>query len=732
LEARFEDKGGKMMAGRAGMALVGLAMLAMVTGWVGTAAAEETFAFEAEVHKLMDIIINSLYSNVEIFLRELISNASDALDKIRYQSLQDSSLAGDIPFEIRIRADEEGQVLSIQDTGIGMTREELVQNLGTIARSGTSNFLNNLQSSETADLGLIGQFGVGFYSAFLVADRVVVHTKSPHSDTQWVWDANSQKEYRVYEDPAGNTLGRGTLIELHIKDDQTEFLDADLLRTLVGKYSEFIDFPIFLWDSFEEEVPVEGEEEDSTDEEDDDDLNVNEDAEDFEDAEEQEPETMTVTRWEWDQVNNIKPIWTRKSNTVEEEEYTNFYQSLSRTTDEPLAHTHFSAEGDVSFKALLYVPARAPQNLFEAENTRRDVKLYVKRVFITDDFAEVVPRYLNFLKGVVDSDDLRLNVSRETLQHNKVLKSIRKKLVRKVIAMLQDLANEDEEKYAAFWEEFGTNVKLGALEDEKNRDRLAKLLRFHSSATGELTSFADYVERMKEGQEKVYFFAQQDTVEAMRKSPLVEKLLKRDYEVLFMVDPIDEYLFQMGGISEFDGHSLVNVAKDNLQLEDEEDEEADAEALEEEFSEVVDFLKETLGRKVMKVSVSKRLTSSPSALVASEWGWTANMAKLAKSQPLADNKMQMAMMSMKTLEINPHHPIVQELKARVEADDKVPAAATAQLLFDTAALSSGFEIEDPHEFAGRIHAILEQSLGLEPQAAADDINLDDLSFEEEL
>ena len=383
---------------------------------------KESHHFEAEVHKLMDIIINSLYSTSEIFLRELISNASDALDKLRYFAISNKDLLkDDIPLDIKIKADPEANTLTIFDTGIGMTKEELVQNLGTIARSGTMNFIKNLQNSENAgDIGQIGQFGVGFYSAFLVADRVTVHTKSPLSDKQYVWEADSQQSFSVYEDPKGNTLGRGTAIVLHLKEGEEEYLEENRLQTLVKQYSQFIDFPIYLWASHEETVEKEIDE--NSDEEADDSMDIEED------EESEEEELSTIVVHDWERMNNLKPIWTRKASDIEEEEYNEFFHALSKGVDDPMAYTHFKAEGDINFKALLFVPPRAPHNLLDTVDNTRDVKLYVKRVFITDDFAEVIPRYLSFLKGVIDSDDLQLNVSREMLQQTKLLKAMQKKV----------------------------------------------------------------------------------------------------------------------------------------------------------------------------------------------------------------------------------------------------------------------------------------------------------------
>ena len=682
-------------------------------------ATRENHSFEAEVNKLMGIIINSLYSNSEIFLRELISNASDALDKIRYKSITDKSILDSNPdLNIKIKADPEAKTLTITDAGVGMKKEELVNNLGTIAQSGTANFIKS--ASNEADLGLIGQFGVGFYSAFLVADRVEVHSKSNDSDKQYVWDASSQTTYTVYEDPKQD-LGRGTSIVLHIKESAMEYLEESRLRTLVSQYSEFIDFPIYLWSSHVEEVEPE-----VTADDDDDDMDV----EDVDDDE--EPELQKVTVWDYERVNDLKPLWARKPSEISDEDYNNFYKGFAEDTQDPLAHEHFSAEGDINFRGLLYIPSKPPAGLYDSVDKKTGLKLYVKRVFITDDFSEIIPRYLSFIKGIVDSDDLPLNVSREMLQKNRLLTAMKKKLIRKAIAMIQDIAKNDEEKYLEFFEKFGTSLKLGVLEDSTNKARLEKLLRFQSSATDDLTSFEAYVERMKEGQEQIYYFAAQDEKENMMKSPLLERLLSKGYEVLFMTDPIDEYVFQQGaGIDKFDGKDIVNVAKDGaVKLPEDEEEVEDENSIEElekedSWKALISYVKDTVGStNINKVKLTDRLTSSPSVVSSSAYGWTGNMEKLAKAQALGsgDKSMHKFYKSMRTLELNPRHPVVLELKNRIVAgENSGQLVDITNLLFESALLSSGYELEDQPAFADRINNVLRLGLGLEveyPEPAA--------------
>lgn len=590
-----------------------------------------------------------------------------------------------------------------------MTKEELVKNLGTIAKSGTSEFLAQAETGNASD-NLIGQFGVGFYSAYLVADRVTVTSKN-NDDDQYVWTSTSEGSFSIVQDPEGNTISRGTSITLHIRDDATEFLDQNVLKGLVAKYSEFITFPIYLWASHMEEREVLVE--DDEDEEDDLEDIMLSDEEDLED----EPEYDTIEEevFAWELLNNTKPIWTRDPSEITDEEYIAFYKSFAKDEEDPYSWTHFSAEGDLEFRSILFLPVDPPNDMFNQnrEHNPRGVKLYVRRVYITDDFDAIIPRYLSFVRGVVDSSSLPLNVSREVLQQSKSLKQMEKKLVRKAIAMIQKLAVEDEELYMDFYDDHKLNLKLGVLEDRPNQERLAKLLRFYSSKSdNEMISLEQYIENMKEGQDHIYFLAG-ETRSLIANSPLVEKLVSKGYEVLYFTDSIDEYWTQ--AMSAFDGHKLVNVAKDtNLDIDDEDEEDADL--LEEQFGDLKAFMKETLKGKITKCVLSTHLSSSPSAIVSSSYSYTANMERIMKAQALGQG-VDAFMAPKKVLEINPKHPLIVDLNDRIAADpEDQQAIDTAELLFDTAALHSGFSLDDPSAFAGRIHRMLSTGLGLDADA----------------
>ncbi len=687
----------------------------------------EKFTFQAEVNRMMKLIINSLYRNKEIFLRELISNASDALDKIRLLSLTDTNALEATPeLTIRIKADKENNMLHITDTGVGMTKQELINNLGTIAKSGTSEFLQKLgETKSTQEMSdLIGQFGVGFYSSFLVADKVVVTSKSNDDPIQHIWESDSA-QFTVVEDPRGNTLKRGSQISLALKEEAKDFLQEDSLRNLVRKYSQFINFNIYLWSSKTETVeePIDDETEETTtqtpvDKKEDDSLE--DEAKVEEEKEEKKEKTRKVekTIWDWELINSSKPIWTRKPNEISDEEYNEFYKSITKDSSEPLAKTHFIAEGEVTFKSLLFVPKTQQTEQFNRYGTKSDnIKLYVRRVFITDDFQDIMPNYLNFIRGVVDSDDLPLNVSRETLQQHKLLKVIRKKLVRKALDMIKKISDSDYEK---FWAEYSTNIKLGVIEDTANRVRLAKLLRFKTSSQPQdkFTSLSDYVKRMKEKQEHIYYIAGTSWDEVST-SPFVERLLKKGFEVLYLTDAVDEYT--ISALPEFEGKKFQNVAKDGLKLTDNERAKEKQEALEKEFEPLTKWLSEDLLKdKIAKAAISQRLHDSPCALVASQFGWTGNMERLARSN--AHSKSQDTMRDFylsqkKTLEINPRHPLIKEISRRIIADKEDTVAKNMGLLmFETATLRSGFMLQDTASFAQRVETLLRKTLGVDESA----------------
>eukprot|EP00091_Calanus_sinicus_P002863 TRINITY_DN129_c0_g1_i7.p1 TRINITY_DN129_c0_g1~~TRINITY_DN129_c0_g1_i7.p1 ORF type:complete len:801 (-),score=377.11 TRINITY_DN129_c0_g1_i7:296-2698(-) len=686
----------------------------------------EKHVFQAEVNRMMKLIINSLYRNKEVYLRELISNASDALDKIRLISLTDRSvLAATEELSIKIKADKENHVLHITDTGVGMTKQDLITNLGTIAKSGTADFLNRLQDASSTDQfsDLIGQFGVGFYSAFLVADKVVVTTKH-NDDKQYIWESDANS-YSVVEDPRGDTLKRGTTISLYLKEESYDFLEQDTVRDLIKKYSQFINFNIYLWGSSTKTVeePIEEDEEEVADEEpekkeEDDEGVVEEDKEE----EEKKPKTKKVdkTTWDWELCNESKPIWTRKPDEIEQGEYDEFYKSITKDKNGPMTQTHFIAEGEVTFKSLLFVPNSQPSEQFNKYGqAAENIKLYVRRVFITDDFKDMMPSYLSFVKGVVDSDDLPLNVSRETLQQHKLLKVIKKKLVRKTLDMIKKISDD---KYGAFWAEYSTNIKLGVIEDTANRTRLAKLLRFTSS-NGKLSSLAEYVERMKDKQESIFYMAG-GSKEEVEKSPFVERLLKKGYEVLYLTEAVDEYA--ISALPEFEGKKFQNVAKEGFSIDGDTDAaKARKEAVKEKFDPLLKWLGEdSLKDHILRAEVSERLSDSPCALITSKFGWTGNMQKIIQSQTHSktqDMQRDYYLNQKKTLEINPRHPLIKELLRRVEDNPADKSASDmAVMMYNTATLRSGYSLKDTVNFAQQIEAMMRQTLGVDADETVDE------------
>ncbi|PKA62580.1 Endoplasmin like [Apostasia shenzhenica] len=701
----------------------------------------EKFEFQAEVSRLMDIIINSLYSNKDIFLRELISNGSDALDKIRFLSLTDKEVLGEgenTKLEILIKLDKEKKVLSIRDRGIGMTKEDLIKNLGTIAKSGTSAFVEKMQAS--GDLSLIGQFGVGFYSVYLVSDYVEVISKH-NDDKQYVWESKADGSFGISEDTWNEPLGRGTEIRLHLRDEAKEYLDETKLKELVKKYSEFINFPIYLWASKEIDVEVPSDEEESGEEDSSETSTSEEETE--EDEAEKKPKKKTVkeTTYEWELLNDMKAIWLRNPKEVTEEEYNKFYQSISKdiTDEKPLGWTHFNAEGDVEFKALLFVPPKAPHDLYESYyNTKKsNLKLYVRRVFISDEFDELLPKYLNFLKGLVDSDTLPLNVSREMLQQHSSLKTIKKKLIRKALDMIRRIADEDPDEYTnknktdaekvsenedkkgqytKFWNEFGKSIKLGIIEDAQNRNRLAKLLRFESTKSeGKLTSLDEYISRMKSGQKDIFYITGTNK-EQLEKSPFLERLTKKNYEVIFFTDPVDEYLMQY--LMDYEDKHFQNVSKEGLNL----GKESKNKDLKESFKELTKWWKNALSSEnVDSVKISNRLDNTPCVVVTSKYGWSANMEKIMQAQTLSDAAKQAYMRGKRVLEINPRHPIIKELRERVATDaEDESLKQTARLVYQTALMESGFLLSDPKDFASSIYSSVKTSLNISPDVAVEE------------
>lgn len=729
------------------------------------------YQFQAEVSRLMDIIINSLYSNRDVFLRELISNASDALDKIRFLALSNPKILTENDasrLEIKVRANKDAGVLEIIDSGLGMTKEDLIQNLGTIAKSGTSAFLK--KAAEAKDTSnLIGQFGVGFYSAYLVSDRVTVTTKHYlNSAKQYVWESNAEQTFTISEDSKGEQLLRGTKISLHLKDDAKEFLEEDKLKELIKRYSQFINFPIYLETTEEVDIEVKDEakeKEEDTDvtentksaddnentdagekqsENEEDDITVSDD--DASTSGDKKPTVQKEQRKSWTLVNENKPIWTRDASDISEEEYERFYEGIAKLPGKPIARAHFKGEGDVEFRSILYIPDRPPVGLYSGntEDEKDAIKLYVRRVLVTDKFEyALLPRYLGFLVGIVDSDDIPINVSREMLQQSKTLDVIKRKLVRKALEMIRSLMRQDEDniekqkdkdedkekkekpksKYIEFWNRYGKSIKLGIIEDNSNRARIAKLLRFRSSVVNtddqnDWASLDEYMSRMKKDQDHIYYHSGADLA-TVRASPFLEKLLKKGYEVLYLTEPIDEHMIM--SLPDYEGTKFMSISKDNFKFgeKDQEEEKTKTKTLKKKFKPLTKFLKKNLGDKVSKVKISNRLSESVCVLSTDQYGYSARMEIIMKAQAFADpDSFSYMTPKAKVMELNPHHGIVKEMLSMVvEGKEEERTAELGHLIYDTALISSGYLMQDNADYSKRMYKWIGDSVGVDSEAA---------------
>jgi len=667
---------------------------------------KETFEFQAEVGRVMDIIINSLYSDKDIFLRELVSNAADACDKKRFLSItapdKDNSIENDRP-QIWIKANEDKNTLIIEDSGVGMTRDELINNLGRIAQSGTSKFLEAIGDTSKDNMNLIGQFGVGFYSSYLVANKVEVVTKSMQPQSKQLrWESDSGSSFTVFEDNDSDMDDdekikiSGTKIILHIKENSSKYLQQYTLSELLMKYSEFIEFPIHLWKETTEyikEIDTEA-------------------SKSLKEGEEPKMKTVPKKTLGYNKLNNQKPIWLRSPKEVNQEEYEKFYKSSFRAAyDDPQKWAHFALEGSVEFKALLYIPGMLPfelsKDMFD-ENTR-NIRLYVKRVFINDKFEGIMPRWLNFIRGVVDSNDLPLNVSREILQRSRVLNIINKKLVRKSLDMFRDLASDiDESKYNTFWNNFGKYLKVGVVEDQRNKEDIIPLLRFWSVKSGDkYTSLDAYVDEMPEGQKSIYYVSGEGK-EKTKLQPVVEKLSSRGYDVLFMTEALDEITIE--AVRKYKEFDIVDASKEGLDIEEkDENMKKKKKEFSEKYSKVIEYLEVELAGLVEKVVISTLLTTSPAALVQGAYGVSPSMQRYMKAQSVAagSDAMSTNMINKAILEINPNHPILQDLENMVEKKlDDSETKIYSKLLYDVARITSGYEISDSGEFAKRIMSLM--------------------------
>lgn len=637
--------------------------------------APTTHRFEAEVSQVLRLVINSLYSNKEIFVRELISNASDAIDKLRFESITKPELLGDDPeFRIRVIPNAQDKTLTIEDNGVGMSREELITNLGTIAHSGSRQFIEGLQKAAQAasqgDVSLIGQFGVGFYSSYLVADRVEVISRSAHSDEAWRWESTAQDTFTV--EPAERE-GRGTTIVLHLKEDQQDFLDTWRLRQVISRYADYVSHRI--------ELPVER----------------------YESPEDKEDDDQALEPTiEFEQVNEASALWQRSPSEVTKEQYDEFYKHLSRDWAEPLAHTHFSMEGTQLFKGLLFIPSTPPMDLFDPDS-QHGIRLYVKRVLIMEDCKELLPRWLRFVRGVIDSDDLPLNVSRELLQDSRAVRVIQKQIVKKVLQLLEELAADRADDYnLKFWPAFGRVLKEGLHFSPEHADKLAALTRFESSSGEGLTSLAEYVSRMPKEQPAIYYALGQSR-RMLEGSPNLEVLKKRGYEVLYMTDGVDQWAVM--GLNEFEGKKLVSAMTEELELPEDEQQKEELEKKTEALKTLTERFHDVLKSRIREVRVSERLDDSPVCLVVPEGGVHAHIERMLRANDQDVPHQQ------RILEINPDHNLIKNLNTlQTKEPGSTRVAEWIELLYDQALITEGSPIEDPNAFARRMTRLMEKAV----------------------
>lgn len=669
----------------------------------------ETYQFQTEINQLMNIIINNFYSDSSVFLRELISNSSDALDKIRYSYLSEGKLIPESELRIRIETDKNNKILRVSDTGIGMTKQDLINNLGTIAKSGTREFLQKMKDckdcKDCKDLSLIGSFGCGFYSTMLVSHRVEVISKH-ENDEEYKWSSEANGTFQI-EQTNNTNAKRGTTIIMYLKQGEEKYLEENEIKDIVKKHSQFINYPIELLVEKEREIEEENKNEEKMEENNEDEPKVEDDHKNCE-HDHKNTKTKKEKYYDFEQLNTQKPIWTRDPKDITEEEYKQFYKNTTGDWEDPLAYKHFKLDGQVQLRGILYIPKRAPYDIFDKKKKMDNVKLYVRRVLITENCDDFMPEYLSFVKGVVDSDDLPLNVSREFLQSNAIMKIIKNSVVKKCIELFNDLTEKTDD-YKAFYESYHKNIKLGIHDDHKNKDKLINLLRFNSmKKPDDLLSFDNYIENMKQEQKYIYYITG-ESKSAVDNSPFLEEFKKRDYDVLYLVDPIDEYVSQQ--ISEYKEKKLLNITKDGNLFDSTEEEKKQKEELEKSYADLCKYIKDQLGSKVEKVVMSNRLVDSPCVFVSGQYGWTANMERIMKAQALGNNNMFMFMASKKIMELNPNHVIMKELNNKLLQNKEDPTLKeTILLLYDTCLLNSGYSVDNMTEFTSKIYASIVNNL----------------------